>query len=153
MRHFKLILSALALLLIGITQPVNAGTPVASNDANNSYFESEGDSVWKMDEALITNASQITSNNSQNGFPPSNLLRPESDGVGTNQYIWHSSWGNPAIPPANTDTYLQVQFNKAETDIIFTMVGSTWTSTYDTPAEVIIQAANQPTGEWKEVAH
>ena len=152
MKAFKLILSALALLLMGVTLSVNA-TSVATKDVKNSYFESEGDSVWKIDEALITNASQITANNSQNGFPPSNLLLPESDGVGTNQYIWHTSWSNPAPPPANTDTYLQVKFNKPETDIIFTMVGSTWQATFDTPTEVVIMAANQTDGEWKEVEH
>ena len=69
MKPFKLILSALALLLMGVTLSVNA-TSVATKDVKNSYFESEGDSVWKIDEALITNASQITANNSQNGFPP-----------------------------------------------------------------------------------
>ena len=109
--------------------------------------------VWKKAEALLTKASQITSNNSENGFPPSNLLRPESEGVGTNQYIWHSSWSNPGPLPAGTDTYLQVHLNEAQQHIIFTMIGSTWSSTYDTPTEMIIQVADAPTGEWTEVAH
>lgn len=109
--------------------------------------------VWKKDVALLTNGSQITSNNTENGFPPSNLLRPESDGVGTNQYIWHSSWNNPGPLPAGTDTYLQVQLNQPEQHIIFTMIGSTWSSTYDTPTEVVIQAADEPNGEWTEVEH
>lgn len=107
---------------------------------------------WKKDVALLTNGSQITSNNSENGFPPSNLLRPESEGVGTNQIIWHSSWSNPGPLPAGTDTYLQVYLNEAEQHIIFTMIGSTWTQTYDTPVEMVIEAANLP-GEWTEVAH
>ena len=107
---------------------------------------------WKKDVALLTNGSQITSNNSENGFPPSNLLRPESEGVGTNQIIWHSSWSNPGPLPAGTDTYLQVHLNEAEQHIIFTMIGSTWTQTYDTPVEMVIEAANLP-GEWTEVAH
>ena len=50
-------------------------------------YEGEPDPVgpsWKKDIALLTYASQITANSWQNGFPPSNLLRPESDGVGTN---------------------------------------------------------------------
>ena len=107
---------------------------------------------WKKDVALLTNGSQITSNNSENGFPPSNLLRPESEGVGTNQIIWHSSWSNPGPLPAGTDTYLQVHLNEAEQHIIFTMIGSTWTQTYDTPVEMVIEAANLPV-EWTEVAH
>ena len=109
--------------------------------------------VWKKGEALLTKASQITSNNSENGFPPSNLLRPESEGVGTNQIIWHSSWSNPGPLPAGTDTYLQVHFNEAEQHIIFTMIGSTWNSTYDTPTEMIVQVADVSTGPWTEVAH
>jgi len=63
----------------------------------------EAETVWKKDVALLTSASQITSNNSENGFPPSNLLRPESEGVGTNQIIWHSSWSNPGPLPAEAE--------------------------------------------------
>ena len=148
MRTLRTIIYALFLLLAGAALPVNAA-PVAMD----AFMESEGDSVWKMDEALLTTGSQITANNSQTGFPPSNLLRPESEGVGTNQYIWHTAWDSPKVAPANTDTYLQVHFNKAESDIIFTMIGSNWVSTYDTPTEVIIKAANLPDGEWTEVAH
>ena len=112
----------------------------------------QAETVWKKDIALLTNGSQITSNNSENGFPPSNLLRPESEGVGTNQIIWHSSWNNPGPLPAGTDTYLQVHLNTSEQHIIFTMIGSTWASTYDTPTEMIIEAANLP-GEWTQVEH
>ncbi|MBQ2366792.1 MAG: SGNH/GDSL hydrolase family protein, partial [Bacteroidaceae bacterium] len=148
MRTLRTFIYALSLLLAGAALPVNAA-PVAMD----AFMESEGDSVWKMDEALLTTGSQITANNSQTGFPPSNLLRPESEGVGTNQYIWHTAWDSPQVAPANTDTYLQVHFNKAESDIIFTMIGSNWVSTYDTPTEVIIKAANLPDGEWTEVAH
>ena len=148
MRTLRTFIYALFLLLAGAALPMNAA-PVAMD----AFLESEGDSVWKMDEALLTNGSQITANNSQTGFPPSNLLRPESEGVGTNQYIWHTAWDNPQVAPANTDTYLQVHFNKAESDIIFTMIGSNWVATYDTPTEVIIKAANLPDGEWTEVAH
>ncbi|MBR4130192.1 MAG: alpha/beta hydrolase fold domain-containing protein [Bacteroidaceae bacterium] len=109
--------------------------------------------VWKKDEALLTDASQITANSWQSGFPPSNLLRPESDGVGTNQYIWHTAWSNPAPLPANTDPYLQVHLNQPETDIIFTMIGTTWGSANDTPTDVIIEAANLPDDNWTEVEH
>lgn len=113
----------------------------------------QAETVWKKDVALLTNGSQITSNNTESGFPPSNLLRPESDGVGTNQYIWHSSWNNPGPLPAGTDTYLQVHLNEAEQHIIFTMLGSAWNATYDTPTEVVIEAADMPNGEWTEVEH
>ena len=113
----------------------------------------QAETVWKKDVALLTSGSQITSNNTENGFPPSNLLRPESDGVGTNQYIWHSSWNNPGPLPAGTDTYLQVHLNAPEQHVIFTMIGSTWNATYDTPTEMIIEAADLPNGEWTEVVH
>ncbi len=119
-------------------------------------YEGEPDPVgpsWKKDEALLTDDSQITANSWQNGFPPSNLLRPESDGVGTNQYIWHTAWSNPAPLPANTDPYLQVHLNQAETDIIFTMIGTTWGVANDTPTEMIIEAANLPDETWTEVEH
>ncbi len=119
-------------------------------------YEDEPDPVgpsWKKDEALLTDASQITANSWQDGFPPSNLLRPESDGVGTGQYIWHTAWNNPAPLPAGTDPYLQVHLNQAETDIIFTMIGSAWSSTFDTPTEVVIEAACLPDETWTEVAH
>lgn len=109
--------------------------------------------VWKKGEALLTKASQITSNNTENGFPPSNLLRPESEGVGTNQIIWHSSWSNPGPLPAGTDTYLQVHLAEPQQHVIFTMIGSTWNQTYDTPTEMIIQAADVSNGDWAEVAH
>ncbi|MBO4801501.1 MAG: alpha/beta hydrolase fold domain-containing protein [Bacteroidaceae bacterium] len=109
--------------------------------------------VWKKEEALLTDASQISSNNSQDGFPPSNLLRPESEGYGTGEIIWHTSWGNPPVPPAGTDTYLQVQFKEPEQHIIFSMIGSMWSSTFDTPTEMIIQGATLPDGEWTEITH
>ena len=48
--------------------------------------------VWKAGEALITDASQITATAPHSSqFPASNLIRPESDGVGTNQYIYHTA--------------------------------------------------------------
>ena len=114
----------------------------------------QAETVWKKDVALLTDGSQITANSSQNGFPPSNLLRPESDGVGTNQYIWHTAWSNPAPLPANTDPYLQVHLNQAETDVIFTMIGTTWGTANDTPTEMVIEAADLSSGSaWTEVAH
>jgi len=150
MRHFKFILATLLLMWLGAMFPANASAFVLSKQKADSTTDNL---VWKIGEALLTDASQITSNNSQNGFPPSNLLRPESEGYGTNQYIWHNAWSNPAPPPAGTDTYLQVHFNQAESDIIFTMIGSMWNSTFDTPIEIILLGTNQPNGEWTEITH
>lgn len=135
MKSLRTLFTALSLFLLGSTLTTKA------------------ELVWKAGEALITNASQITANSSENGFPTSNLLRPESDGVGQNQYIWHTSWSNPGCLPPNTDPYLQVHLNKAEKDIIFSMLGTTWGTATDTPTEIIIQAANLPDGEWTIVKH
>ena len=111
----------------------------------------EGEKVWKAGEALITNASQITATAPHSSqFPASNLIRPESDGVGTNQYIYHTAWGGNDMIPAGVDPFLQFHFDKAEQHIIFSMIGSAWSSTYDTPTEVVIQAANLP-GEWTTI--
>lgn len=111
----------------------------------------EGEKVWKAGEALITNASQITATAPHDSrFVAANLIRPESDGVGTNQYIYHTAWGGSDMISANEDPFLQFHFNKAEQHIIFSMIGSAWSSTYDTPTEVVIQAANLP-GEWTTI--
>lgn len=145
MKSFRFVSLALALLLGYAMLPANA--------ARLSAADGETEKAWIKGEALLTDASQITSNNSQSGFPPSNLLRPESEGFGTNEIIWHSAWSNPAPPPAGTDTYLQVHFNKAEQHVIFSMIGSMWQQTFDTPTEMIIQAANLPDGKWTEITH
>ena len=101
--------------------------------------------MWQKGEALLTNGSQITSNNTQTGFPTSNLLLPESDGYATGQYIWHTSWDAPL--PTGTNTYLQTTFANAEQHIIFSMISSEWNSTYDTPDIVDIYATNTPDEE------
>ena len=104
---------ALLLLMVGLTKAV-AGT------------------TWVKGEALLTEASQITSTPPQSSqFDVDNLLRPESDGVGTNQYIFHTAWSGANVIPAGTDPFLQVHFKKAEQHIIFSMIGSNWQSTYD----------------------
>ena len=111
----------------------------------------DGEKVWKTGEALITNASQITATAPHDSrFVAANLIRPESDGVGTNQYIYHTAWGGNDMIPAGVDPFLQFHFNKAEQHIIFSMIGSAWSSTYDTPTEVVIQAANLPS-EWTTI--
>ena len=106
--------------------------------------------VWTKGRALLNDPAQITSTPPQsNQFGVANLLRPESDGVGTDEYIFHTAWSGPNVIPAGVDPYLQVHFTKAEQHIIFTMTGSNWQSTYDTPLEVDVLAANQPDGKWK----
>ena len=112
----------------------------------------EGELVWKPVEALITKASQITATPPQDSrFTVANLIRPESDGVGTNQYIYHTAWSGADMITADTDPFMQFHLPKAEQHIIFSMIGSAWSSTYDTPTEVVIQAANDPDGEWTTI--
>ena len=127
MRRLNLFLFVFTLLVAGMTLTATA----ANSSSYSNQTPTETDSVWVKGDALITNASQITANTTQSGFPTSNLLRPESDGYGNNQYIWHTSWGNPPVPPRGTDTYLQVKFNTPQRNIIFSMIGSTWIATYD----------------------
>ena len=81
MKKIKLILLTLSLVFA-------ASVPAAKAVQAPDRLELDGDSIWVPGDALITKAAQITANNTQSGFPTSNLLRPESDGVGTNQYIW-----------------------------------------------------------------
>lgn len=150
MKHLHLSIVSLILLALSAMFPASASALAPSTEKANP---ATSNLVWKMGEALLTDASQVTANSSQNGFPTSNLLRPESEGYGTNQYIWHTAWSNPAPLPANTDPYLQVHFNQAESDIIFTMLGTTWGTATDTPTEIILQAANLPDGEWTEITH
>ena len=108
--------------------------------------------VWTTGNALLTSPAQITATTAQSSqFGVANLLRPESDGVGTNQYIFHTAWSGPNVIPTGTDPYLQVHFNKAQQHIIFTLIGSNWQATFDTPTEVDILAANLPNGEWKHI--
>ena len=107
--------------------------------------------VWKAGEAMITNASQIAATPPQDSrFVAANLIRPESDGVGTNQYIYHTAWSGSDMIGPDEDPFLQFHLPKAEQHIIFSMIGSAWSSTYDTPTEVVIQAANLP-DEWTTI--
>lgn len=103
-------------------------------------------------DAQITQGSQITSNSVQGSqFSPANLIRPESDGYGTNQYIFHSSWGNPL--PADEFPYLQIKLNSALSKIRFKMISSEWNLTHDTPDQMEILATNTPDDEssWKNI--
>ena len=109
--------------------------------------------VWKPGNALITSASQITATPPESAqFSVANLIRPESDGVGTNQYIYHTAWTGSNMIGPNEDPFLQFHLSEAKQHIIFSMIGSAWQATYDTPTEVVIMAANLP-GTWTQVAH
>ncbi len=109
--------------------------------------------VWKPGNELITSSSQITATPPESSqFSVANLIRPESDGVGTNQYIYHSAWTGSNMIGPNEDPFLQFHLGEAKQHIIFSMIGSAWQATYDTPTEVVIMAANLP-GTWTQVAH
>lgn len=109
--------------------------------------------VWKPGNALITRSSQITATPPESSqFSVANLIRPESDGVGTNQYIYHTAWTGSNMIGPNEDPFLQFHLDEAKQHIIFSMIGSAWQATYDTPTEVVIMAANLP-GTWTQVAH
>lgn len=103
-------------------------------------------------QAVIVNGEQITANSTQSDqFLPSNLILPESDGYGTGQYIWHTSWSDPL--PADELPYLQVHMNAPQSSFLFSMISSEWGSTYDTPEEMEILATNTPDDEnsWASV--
>ena len=109
--------------------------------------------VWKPGNELITSSSQITATPPESSqFSVANLIRPESDGVGTNQYIYHTAWTGSNMIGPNEDPFLQFHLGEAKQHIIFSMIGSAWQATYDTPTEVVIMAANLP-GTWTQVAH
>ena len=103
-------------------------------------------------EGLLTSGEQITSNSTESDqFTTDNLLRPESDGYGTNQYIWHSRWSTPTNE-AGTYTYLQAQLDEARTDFYFTMLSSEWGTARYTPNDVVIYGSNDGSN-WTEVTH
>lgn len=102
-------------------------------------------------EVYITKGSQITSNSEQGQFVTSNLIRPESDGYGTNEYIWHTSWSDPQKP--GEYAWLQVSLDSPIDAFKFRMVSSEWQLTHDTPKDVEILATNTPDDEdsWKSI--
>ncbi|MBQ7463125.1 MAG: alpha/beta hydrolase fold domain-containing protein [Bacteroidaceae bacterium] len=112
----------------------------------------QAEMVWKKGEALITSASQITATPPHDSrFTVANLIRPESDGVGTNQYIYHTAWSGSDMIGPGEDPFLQFRLPKAEQHLIFSMIGSAWQATYDTPTEVVIQAADNPNEGWTTI--
>ncbi len=111
------------------------------------------DDKWMKGKDLITDSIQITTNTMESlQFSTSNLIRPEIEGYGTGQYIYHCSWTNPL--PAGEYPYLQIHLNEAQSDIFFHMISSEWTGTYDTPQDMDILATNTPNDEssWQTVA-
>ena len=139
---------------------------VAQNDAEKiSALEQEGEQAYRSDRVLaavkstrdsrlkaddyepyITDGSQITANSMESSqFTPANLIRPESDGYGTGQYIFHTSWSSPLA--ADVMPYLQVHLLSPESSFIFKMISSEWAATYDTPNSMSILATNTPDDE------
>lgn len=110
------------------------------------------DFIWTYnpDEGLITDASQLFANSVQSQqFDVHNLIDPSDDYT---NIIFHSSWSNPL--PAGVYNYLQVHLNEAREEMIFTMIGSNWSSTYDTPDQMEILVSNTPEDDlsWVSVA-
>ena len=113
---------------------------------------SADDFIWTYnpEEALITDASQMYANSVESQqFDVYNLIDPSDD---YNNIIFHSSWSDPL--PVGVYNYLQVHLNEAREDVLFTMVGSNWVSTYDTPDEMEILVSNEPENDlaWVSVA-
>lgn len=110
------------------------------------------DYIWTFnpEEGLITDPSQLYANSVESEQFNEERLIDESDDY-TN-IIFHSSWSNPL--PAGVYNYLQVHLNEAREDFIFTMIGSNWVSTYDTPDQMEILVSNEPENDlsWVSVA-
>ena len=108
--------------------------------------ESAYDKAVPTLQPLITDGSQITANSVESSqFTPANLIRPESDGYGTGQYIFHTSWSSPLA--ADVMPYLQVHLSSPESSFIFKMISSEWAATFDTPNSMSILATNTPDDE------
>lgn len=122
---------------------------VLSDDGIKEVSEDER---YVMGEDLITDTFQLSTNTMESyQFSPSNLILPETDGYGTGQFIYHCAWTHPL--PSGQYPYIQVKLYKPETDIYFSFISSEWTSTYDSPRDLIILATNTPADEssWVEV--
>ena len=107
--------------------------------------------VIDTEHPLITDASQLYANSVESEqFNESRLIDPSDD---YNSIIFHSSWSNPL--PGGVYNYLQVHLNEAREDIVFSMIGSNWPSTYDTPDQMEILVSNNPEDDlsWVSVAN
>ena len=126
----------------------NAYVELAKNarEAYNSAFSY----IVDKDSPLITDASQLHANSVESEqFNESRLIDPSED---YNSIIFHSSWSNPL--PAGVYNYLQVHFNEPRQDMVFSMIGSNWPGTFDTPDQMEILVTNDPENEfsWVSVA-
>lgn len=149
-----------AALSEGIAQveALNKGEdPGQKQDPNVVYISdlnSEGTYCYNKTEGLLTDKSQITANSEEKNagvyFGPGNLINPSTD---YNSIIWHTSWTANTLP-ASVDNYLQAHLNEEHSSICFSMVGSNWSSTYDTPDHMVILATNTPKDEssWTQIA-
>ena len=116
-------------------------------------YTKEESIIWTFnpEEGLITDPSQLYANSVESEQFNEERLIDESDDY-TN-IIFHSSWSNPL--PSGVYNYLQVHLNEAREDFIFTMIGSNWVSTYDTPDQMEILVSNEPENDlsWVSVAN
>jgi len=139
----KLFVSLICILCIWSYSVKGATSP---KEQKMQKFSIQSESVWIVGQSLLMDASQIASNTTESDqFSTANLLLPEEDGFGTGQFIYHASWSNPL--PQGVYPYLQVHFDVAQSDVIFTMISSEWSGTFDTPDDVEILATNTPDDE------
>ena len=87
--------------------------------------------------------------NSGTYFGPGNLLSTSTD---YNTIIWHTDWTTNPLP-AGVDNYLQAHLKAKQSSICFSMIGSNWSGTYDTPDRMVIMATNTPSDEssWTQI--
>ena len=98
---------------------------------------------------MLTKGSQLYANSQMSGFPVSNLL---DKGTAYDKVIFHTIWGNGALP-ASEKNYIQVNLGEPQQRISFSMVGSSWSGTYDTPDDYVIMATDTPSdeGSWQTI--
>lgn len=118
----------------------------------------DGTGLYSFDQTqgLLKSGTQLSSNseekNAGTSFSPSNLINPSTDYT---SIIWHTAWLAASSPlPASTNVYLQTHLKESKSSICFTMIGSNWPSTFDTPDHMVVQASNTPKipSSWKDVA-
>lgn len=117
----------------------------AMHEASQLLTEAKGSGSREM----LTQGSQLYANSQMSGFPVSNLL---DKGTAYDKIIFHTIWGNGALP-ASEKNYIQVDLREPQQHISFSMVGSSWSSTYDTPDDYVILATDTPSDEasWQTV--
>lgn len=136
-----------------------SGEGGAEEQPNRLYVTGlDGTGLYSFDktEGLLKSGSQLSSNseekNAGTSFSPANLINPSTDYT---SIIWHTAWTAASSPlPAGTDVYLQTHLKESKSSICFTMTGSNWPSTFDTPDHMVIIASNTPKvpSSWKQIA-